>query len=503
LVLIRLLKALIHKKSIIYLLIALIPSVAVSMALAQHHVRVVNSEYKLKAQAYANFHAMNIEKFVGETVGRLEMLSTSINVQHNNLKNIDRILRETKGKDPRFSGFYWANTSGDIILSTNKITTRVNVSDQTYFQRALHSEQTSISDVHYGRVTGRYIISIATPIVEKRKVKGVFVASLRMDEIKKEITRLVNGEKIIIKDGTGKAIIQSGSITNQDTVKSVIKVSRVPWTITAYVNPNKQKVFWDSFLGNLIISLFIMSILFLLANNLLLKRKVQKEQKQAELHKLELIGNLAASTAHEIRNPLTGIKGLVKLLSEENQDTKAQTYFNVIQSEIDRINAIVSELLILGKPTAYTLKTCNANEIVSEIAPIMTSEANYANVELTIHYHPEELPVSCVKDQLKQVILNLMKNALQAMPFGGNLSIQLDKQSDRCRITVTDNGIGMKAEQISQAFNPFYTLKKDGSGLGLTVCKRIIDSYGGEIKIKSNLNQGTQVEILLPLVAQS
>ncbi|MEH7095354.1 sensor histidine kinase [Neobacillus vireti] len=133
----------------------------------------------------------------------------------------------------------------------------------------------------------------------------------------------------------------------------------------------------------------------------------------------------------------------------------------------------------------------------------MTSEANYANVELTFHYHPEELPVSCVKDQLKQVILNLMKNALQAMPFGGNLSIYLDKQSDRCRITVTDNGIGMEEEQISQAFNPFYTLKKDGSGLGLTVCKRIIDSYGGEIKIKSNLDQGTQVEILLPLVAQS
>src|SRR5262249_3042484 len=149
---------------------------------------------------------------------------------------------------------------------------------------------------------------------------------------------------------------------------------------------------------------------------------------QMEIHKLELIGNLAASTAHEIRNPLTGIKGLVKLLSEDYRDEKAQAYFEVIQLEIDRINAIVGELLVLGKPTAYTLKTYNAKEIVAEIEPIIHSEANFTNVEFSIHYHSEYLPVSCIKDQLKQVILNLAKNSLQAMPNGGRLSINLEKQ---------------------------------------------------------------------------
>ncbi|PLS03115.1 ATP-binding protein [Neobacillus cucumis] len=502
-VLIRLLKAVLHKKLIIYLLIALIPSVAVSMTRAHHKVRVVDSEYQLKAQKYANFHAINIEKFVGETVGRLEMLSTSINVQHNNLNDIGKILRETRGKDPRFSGFYWATTKGDIVIDTNQITSPVNVSDRPYFQQALHTGQTSISEAHYGRVTGRYIISIATPIVENSKVKGVFVASLRMDEIKKEITRVVNGERILIKDETGKPLIQTGPITKNYDVKSVINVSRVPWSITAFVDPNTKKVFWNSFFTNLIIFLTILSILFLLLQYLILKRKLQKEKEQTERHKLELIGNLAASTAHEIRNPLTGIKGLVKLLSEENKDEKAQTYFKVIQSEIDRINSIVSELLILGKPTANIFKICDANEIVSEIAPIISSEANYTDVDVSFNFHPEKLPVSCVKDQLKQVILNLTKNALQAMPYGGKLAVRLDKQSDSCRITVTDNGIGMSKDQISQAFNPFYTLKKDGSGLGLTVCKRIIDSYGGKINIASTPNQGTQVEIVLPLASQS
>ncbi|WP_160723791.1 ATP-binding protein [Bacillus sp. USDA818B3_A] len=499
-VLIRLLKSLIHKRAFIYLLIALIPSLAVSMILAHHTVKVVESEYKLKAQEYANFHAMSIENFVGETVGRLEMLSTAINIQPNNLSDVNKILRETKSKDSRFSGFYWANPSGDVILSTNQMTGKVNVSDRPYFQHSLHTAQTSISEPHYGRVSGRFVISIANPIVTNdHKVKGVFVASLQINEIKEKLSRLVDEEQIVVKDDTGKTIIQTGPIPGNYNVKSSMKVSRVPWTITAFVDPNHKKVFWKSFLTNLIISLTILSILFLLGQYILLKRKLKREKEQTELHKLELIGNLAASTAHEIRNPLTGIKGLIKLLSEEDKDEKAQSYFKVIQSEIDRINSIVSELLILGKPTAYTFQTCDVNEIVSDIEPIISSEANYSNVNITFSYHPEVLLVSCMKDQLKQVILNLAKNALQAMPYGGELSIHLDKHLEKCRITVTDNGIGMSKVQISQAFNPFYSLKKGGSGLGLTVCKRIIDSYGGEIIINSSPNQGTQVEIILPL----
>ena len=86
------------------------------------------------------------------------------------------------------------------------------------------------------------------------------------------------------------------------------------------------------------------------------------------------------------------------------------------------------------------------------------------------------------------------------MPYGGKFSITLDKQLDNCLITVTDNGVGMQKDQINQAFNPFFTLKKDGSGLGLTVCKRIIDSYGGKISINSYPNEGTQVVITLPIV---
>jgi two-component system, sporulation sensor kinase D len=173
----------------------------------------------------------------------------------------------------------------------------------------------------------------------------------------------------------------------------------------------------------------------------------------------------------------------------------------VIQSEIDRINAIVSELLVLGKPTAYTLKTYNVNDIVSEIEPIIHSEANYMNVEFSTRLASMDLPVSCVKDHLKQVVLNLAKNAFQAMPNGGKLSISLEKGMHSCIIRIADTGVGMQKDQVKQAFDPFYTLKKDGSGLGLTVCKRIIETYSGNISIQTTFNEGTLVEISLPLLS--
>jgi two-component system, sporulation sensor kinase D len=239
-----------------------------------------------------------------------------------------------------------------------------------------------------------------------------------------------------------------------------------------------------------------------LAKYVLLRKKLLKEKEQTEIQKLELISKLAASTAHEIRNPLTGIKGLVKLLSEEYHDKKAQSYFEVIQLEIDRINTIVSELLVLGKPTAHTLKTFNVNEIIKEIEPIIHSEANFMNVRLSIDYSLEDLPISCVKDHIKQVILNLAKNSLQAMPAGGNLTISLEKHSESCLIRVVVYGKGKENEHQNQALNPIYKKNKDGSGLGLTVCKRMIETYGGKISIESKSNEGTQVTITLPLLSE-
>jgi two-component system, sporulation sensor kinase D len=477
-----------------------VPSLAISNYFAQHKAAIVDDKIQTQANEFANFHAMNIENFLGETVGRLEMLATSLKLHSSNLLNIENILTETEGLDPRFSGFYWANPAGDILITTNPTTTLVNVADRPYFQEALKKKQTSVSEAHFGRITGRLIITIATPIVENDQIKGVLMASLRLDELEAAIIDLSKNETIIVTDTDNRTLIKTGNIgLYESTLKDSVKITQVPWEISAYVDSQTSHIFRKTLVEYLIIFLTITNILYLLVKYVLLRKKLQQEQEETELHKLELVGKLAASTAHEIRNPLTGIKGLVKLLSEEYKDEKAQSYFEVIQLEIDRINAIVSELLVLGKPTAYGLKTYNANDILKEIIPIIQSEANFMNVQLSIDYAAGDLPISCVKDHIKQVILNLAKNALQAMPDGGQLSISLARDRDYCVIHVVDNGVGMSKEQLRQAFQPFYTLKKDGSGLGLTVCKRMLETYDGEISIDSTPHIGTRVEISLPL----
>lgn len=484
----------------LYLLITLVPSLIFGYFIAQHHSKDIENKDKIKAQQHANSHAMNIENFLGETIGRLEMLASSIKIQNSNLLNIEAVLKETQLKDSRFSGFYFANPSGNLLISTNQTTSLVNVGDRPYFQEALESKQTSISEAHIGRVTGRYIITIATPIVVENEVQNILLASLRIDKIEEALLGLIHDELLMITDSKKQTIIKAGSIDDKiNTVTASLQIPQVPWTISASILSEDKTNIQKLFLQNLILLLTITNILYILVKYLLLRKKVEREKKQTELQKLELIGNLAASTAHEIRNPLTGIKGLVTLLSEEHLDNNSQYYFGVIQKEIDRINAIVSELLVLGKPTSYILNAYDAKIILKEIEPIILSEANFMNVDLNIQYPNDHLPIACVKDHLKQVVLNLAKNSLQAMPKGGKLSIILQKDANSCVIRVEDTGIGMQKEQLTKVFDPFYSMKKDGSGLGLTVCKRIIETFGGQITIDSTPNAGTQVEITLPL----
>ncbi|WP_066295643.1 ATP-binding protein [Bacillus sp. FJAT-29937] len=488
---------------LIYCIFTIVPSLLISCLLTVQKMEFYENEYKEKAHRSAGLHSKSIDNFIGETSGRLEMLSTLIKVQQFSFNHIDEVLRETHKQDDRFSGFYWANPKGDILISSNSPFSPVNVSDREYFQKAVGTGQTSISEAHLGRVTGNYIITLATPITENHKVMGVLLASLNIKTLEANLSTLLTDEEIIVTDEKGIPIIQAGALhTNEKYSMSELNLDRLPWTLTARISYDDEHLRLKAFINYFFITFIFTNILLLLIYIFRLKWRAKLEKEQYEFQKMELIGNLAASTAHEIRNPLTGISGLIKLLSEEYHDKKAQNYFEVIQIEIDRINSIVSELLFLGRPTAYTYKTYNINEILKEIEPILQSEANYMNVQLSISYSNNDPHISCVKDHLKQVILNLSKNSLQAMPNGGKLTISIESDSASCMIDVKDTGIGIPMEELEKIFHPFFTKKKDGSGIGLTVCKRILDSYNGSISIESTVNVGTEVKMMIPIVKE-
>ncbi|MBS4200974.1 histidine kinase [Bacillus sp. FJAT-49732] len=488
------------KKWSIYLLVTLVPSIIISCILANQNIENLKTKYQSKADQCAKIHASNLNNFIGETIGRLEMLATLINTQHDDLDNIYEILKETHEQDDRFSGLYLVDPKGDFIVSSNPLTHYVNVSDRSYFQESIKTGKTTFSQSHIGRVTKLEIITAATPISPDAITKGVLLVSIRLDEVEQSIKNIIKDEIIIVKNEDGKTEIETNTpIPTEQYIEASTEITQLPWTLTAKVINEENDSFFNIFFYYFVLVMFIVNLVFLVVHYFLLHKKGKKERAQIEHHKIELLGKLAASTAHEIRNPLTGIKGLISLLSEENHDQKAQFYYGVIQNEITRINAIVSELLLLGRPTAYTFEVCDTNNIVQEIAPIIQSEANYMNVELVIKYSKHKLPISCVKDQIKQVLLNLTKNSLHAIVEDGKLSIVLEKVQDECVIHVTDDGKGIPRDKLDQVFNPFFTMKEEGSGLGLTVCKRIIDSHNGTITIQSVQNKGTQVEIRIPL----
>jgi two-component system, sporulation sensor kinase D len=488
------------KLILIYIASTLLPTFLLSCVFVQSEVNKTELKYQAKAQRQANFHAMSIDHFIGETIGRLEMLATSIKIHHNNLQDLERILIDTHKIDQRFSGFYWAHPNGDLLIGTNPMPSKINVFDRPYFQQTIKTQVTNISEAHIGRVTGRLVITIATPVFVKGQLEGVLMASISIEEIEKQVQKIVHDGLIIVTDDKNQRLITAGiTPLANETLKAKMHNSKVPWTTTYTLVLKKGNIIRYAiltFIGFLTLS----NILFLFIQNLRLRRKVRNEKIESERQKLELIGNLAASTAHEIRNPLTGIKGLVKLMSEENTNPKNSYYFGVIQTELDRINLILSELLLLGKPADHTLRSYNVNDIMAEIEPIIQSEATYMNIQVQVQYSTVESIVSCVRDQLKQVILNLTKNALQAMPDGGSLTIMIYEKTDYCHIQFVDTGVGIPEEMIAEVFHPFFSMKKDGTGLGLTVCKRIIESFNGTITIESKLQKGTVVEIRLPLV---
>ncbi|MGZ4032791.1 MAG: PAS domain S-box protein [Tumebacillaceae bacterium] len=224
----------------------------------------------------------------------------------------------------------------------------------------------------------------------------------------------------------------------------------------------------------------------------------QAEEMLIRSEKLSIAGQLAAGLAHEIRNPLTSLKGFVQLMSLKEAPQKK--YLDVMSSELNRIEMIVSELLMLAKPQAMTLKRKEIASILEDVLTLSDSEAFLKQVQIQTEV-AEGLPaIECDENQLKQVFINFIKNAMEAMPNGGELRIGVYRQDhDHIRIRFQDEGVGISKETLARLGEPFYTTKTKGTGLGLMVCKKIIDNHKGSLDITSELGVGTTIEVLLPI----
>lgn len=215
--------------------------------------------------------------------------------------------------------------------------------------------------------------------------------------------------------------------------------------------------------------------------------------------KLSAVGQLAAGVAHEIRNPLTALKGFLKLLGASNTP-KEQYYIEIMQKELQRIEFIVNEFLFVSKPQATHFVTRTLHTIVMSTVELLQPQALLGNIEIEAEVDSALPPVTCDEHQVKQVFINIMKNALESMSQAGILRIQaeLNHQRDQITIRFIDQGCGIAPERLPKLGEPFYSTKEKGTGLGLMVCYRIIEAHGGFMNIRSKLTEGTIVEITLP-----
>jgi nitrogen-specific signal transduction histidine kinase len=233
--------------------------------------------------------------------------------------------------------------------------------------------------------------------------------------------------------------------------------------------------------------------------------------------RLASLGTLSAGMAHEIKNPLVSIKTFAQLLPERYQDSDfRETFSNLIGHEIDRIDSLVNQLLRFARPAKPVLKPMHVHEVLEKSLLLVGHRLYQKEIKLSRSWNAEVDTIRADADQLEQVFLNFFLNAMDAMKRGGELAVATEIRSadewiaavagpkeeanEILRVTVRDDGEGIKDEDIPHVFDPFFTTKDYGTGLGLSVVHGIIQEHGGQIEVESELSKGTAFHILLPLV---
>jgi len=223
------------------------------------------------------------------------------------------------------------------------------------------------------------------------------------------------------------------------------------------------------------------------------------EEQAGHIEKLAVLGELAAGAAHEIRNPLTSIRGFMQILqSRVDPDGEEKEYLGIVMEQIDRIDEIINDLLLMARPSRLRLRECRLQELLDEVLVLVERDAAGASVRVNRVYD-ETLPSARLDpSQIKQVFLNLVRNAIEAMPGGGELTVATRSAGATIEVAVEDTGEGIPPEYLPKLFTPFFTTKESGTGMGLAISFGIVRSHGGEIEVESLRGRGTTFTVRLP-----
>lgn len=244
-----------------------------------------------------------------------------------------------------------------------------------------------------------------------------------------------------------------------------------------------------------VVSIIGMGISALLNEQIIERSLLNLELERSE--KLKIVSQIAASVAHEVRNPLTVVKGFLQLL-KESVDDKKKDYLKIALSELERAEYIITDYLNLAKPQADLLEIVDVPVFLSNNLEIMNSYGLIQNVQMHFNCNQTNLFIWADKPKLSQVILNLIKNGVEAVPKSGEVTVNAYYRDENIFIEIIDTGKGMSKEELDSIGTPFFTTKATGTGLGIIVTIRIVEAMNGKITFESELDKGTKVIIRLP-----
>jgi two-component system sensor histidine kinase HydH len=233
-------------------------------------------------------------------------------------------------------------------------------------------------------------------------------------------------------------------------------------------------------------------------------RELQNSVEQAKrVARMSALGQLSAGLAHEIRNPLASIEGAADIVRNSGNDAGSREEFlEIIQKETRRLNKLVSHFLDFARPRRPDLHLTDVLATVDSVVSLLSQTAARNHIVFKKEYDRKVKPIPCDEEQLRQVLLNLLLNAVQAMPSGGKVTVSVRDSDGSVVIRIQDQGSGIPAENVDSIFVPFFTTKENGTGLGLPVSYQIVQQHGGELTLETNSPRGVCFSISLPYESQ-
>lgn len=440
------------------------------------------------------------------------------------LNNINNIL------NLKASSIY--EVSGRRIASTSPRLTYNDLNHSESFHKTINGYNTISNRIDFWGIDEAYI-SYRVPLYDiNKQIIGVMTAEESINTIKQVIEKIFPPERrqyIYVVDNNGnfiyhprlndiypegdkytqrlcdfflnqKGIIVAPAILDDcDMLYVFSTISNSRWRVIMatdvtglYLEILRQSRY------DIVIFLLLLVTIGLLLRSFYLSKKHDIELQNEKLQRLISVSQLAAGLAHEIKNPLTAIKGFLQLIGRKKGQPIPENYFEVMMSEISRIEKLINEFRLLAKPNKETCYSkVNFTAVIQDVVLLMESQAVNKNTVIE-SYLSEPAYVLGEEQRLKQVVINLIKNAIEAVQEQGKVIVKLESDDNNVMLHIIDNGIGIDENVLKRIGSPFFTTKRNGTGLGLSVCYSIIEHHNGNIQVHSQLGKGTEFIVTLP-----